>query len=163
MSIIAAFEYTDPMTTRAHIHEESFPASPEQLFTILHTPSAIRGWWNATRAIVIPELGGTWAAAWGDDEDNPDYITTATIDAFDPPRILSLTNFQYRSKDGDLPFHAEFTTTFDITPTKEGATLRVTQDGFPSDPEADEFYASCDTGWRETFKNIRAYLQQQNR
>lgn len=29
------------MTTRRHVHEESFPITPEELFALLHTPSAV--------------------------------------------------------------------------------------------------------------------------
>ena len=65
---------TAKMSTRKHVHEEIFPASVERLFTLLHTPSAIRRWWGAAHAIVVPETGGTWAAVWGEAEDDPDYI-----------------------------------------------------------------------------------------
>ena len=72
------------MNTRSHIHEESFKSTPEQMFHLLITPSAIRGWWGASRAIVTPKPGGTWVAAWGD-EDDPDYISTATLVEYDRP------------------------------------------------------------------------------
>ena len=75
------------MRTRKHVHEEVFPASPERLFALLHTPSAIRHWWNVAHAVVLPERGGFWAAAWGEAEDEPDYITVATIRDFEPPRV----------------------------------------------------------------------------
>lgn len=32
------------MATRSHAHEEVFPASPARVFSLLHTPNAIRGW-----------------------------------------------------------------------------------------------------------------------
>jgi hypothetical protein len=40
---------------------------------LLVTPSAIRAWWGAARAIVLAQENGAWAAAWGADEDRPDY------------------------------------------------------------------------------------------
>ena len=72
--------------TRAHVHSEEFPVSPDRLFAILTQPSAIRSWWSASRAIVVPAKGGTWAAAWGEDEDDPDYVTVATLSEFEPPK-----------------------------------------------------------------------------
>jgi uncharacterized protein YndB with AHSA1/START domain len=146
------------MTTRKHIHEGTFPVSPARLFALLHTPSAIRGWWGAARAIVLPQRGGIWAAAWGDSEDDPDYITAATIREFDPPRRLVLADFRYHARSGPLPFVADFVTEFAVEPHPEGALLRVEQDGFPPGPEADAFYAACGEGWTNTFAGIRRYL-----
>jgi uncharacterized protein YndB with AHSA1/START domain len=146
------------MNTRAHVHEETFSASPETVFALLHTPSAIRAWWGVARAVVLPEPGGVWAAAWGDAEDDPDYVTVATVRVFDPPRRMVLADYRYRAKSGPLPFQADFVTTFEVSPHPLGALLRVSQDGFPCSPEGDSFYAACAQGWRDTFGGIRAYL-----
>jgi uncharacterized protein YndB with AHSA1/START domain len=147
------------MTTRKHTHEEIFASSPEQLFAILHTPSAIRAWWSVARAIVMPQTGGVWAATWGESEDEPDYITTATIKVFEPPQRMVLSDYRYRAKSGPLPFEADFVTEFLVSPHPAGSVLKVTQDGFPAGAEADEFYAGCVKGWRDTFAGIRRYLK----
>lgn len=146
------------MKTRKHMHEEAFPAAPERLFALLHTPSAIRSWWGAARAVVLAEPNGLWAAVWGASEDDPDYITVATISVFDPPSRLVLSNYRYRSRTGPLPFKADFVTEFEVLPQGEGAVLRVSQDGFPAGPEGDEFFAACEKGWQDTFSGIRRYL-----
>lgn len=146
------------MKTRKHVHEEVFSASPEVVFAILHTPSAIRQWWAATRVIVLAEPGGTWAATWGPSEDSPEYLAVATIRVFDPPRRLVLGDYRYRAASGPLPFQADFETEFVVSPHPKGATLQVTQDGFPCAAAADAFYAACERGWRDTFAGIRRYL-----
>lgn len=143
---------------RVHVHEEPFEAPPERLFALLHTPSAIRAWWGASRAIVMPEAGGTWAAAWGGAEDDPDYVTVATVRTFEPPRRLVLGDYRYRAREGALPFEAAFETTFEVIPHGGGSVLRVSQAGFPEGPEADAFLAACDRGWRDTFAGIRRQL-----
>ncbi len=146
------------MATRKHVHEEEFPVPPETVFSLLHTPSAIRGWWSAARAIVLAREGGTWAATWGESEDNPDYITVARISKFELPRLLVLTDYHYHAKDGPLPFKADFVMEFVVEPRPGGSLLRVTQDGLPADSVADAFYAGCDVGWRNTFSGIRRFL-----
>jgi uncharacterized protein YndB with AHSA1/START domain len=150
------------METRSHIHEEFFDASAEQMFDLLITPSAIREWWGASRAIVLPHKGGIWTAAWGD-EDNPDYVSTATLVEFDPPRKLAMKYGKYYSKTGPLPFEfsEDALTTFRIEPKDNDCALRVEQSGFPCDPVADDFYAACETGWKNTFEGIRKYLRKQ--
>ena len=129
------------------------------MFDLLITPSAIRGWWGASRAIVMPNLGGTWMAAWGD-EDDPDYISTATLVEYDPPRRLAMKYGKYYAKTGSLPFKFadDAVTIFTIEPDGGGCILRVEQTGFPPDPIADEFYAACETGWKNTFGGIRRFL-----
>ena len=146
------------MKTRKHIHEETLPVSPERVFALLHTPSAIRSWWQAARAIVLPEAGGLWCATWGDAEDDPDYITAATIEVFEPPRRMVLSDYRYFAKSGPQPFEADFTLEFLITAHPDGAILKVTQDGFPIAPVADAFYAACEKGWADTFEGIRKFV-----
>lgn len=148
--------------TRCHEHEIDLPAPPERVFALLHTPSAIRQWWGAARVVVIPRPGGVWAAAWGDDEDDPDYITTATMTVFDPPPPegrIRFEKYEYVSKHGPLPFEADFVTEFTVGPNGAGSSiLNVRQDGFPTGPEADDFYAACRKGWHDTFDSIRRYV-----
>jgi uncharacterized protein YndB with AHSA1/START domain len=146
------------MNTRKITREIELPTSPERLFAILHTPSAIRQWWSAARAMVIAEEGGLWMAAWGEHEDDPDYITAATIKVFDPPRRLLLTDFKYHAKSGALPFKLESSTAFTVEARPNGSLLRVVQDGFPADSIADEFYAGCEVGWKNTFEGIKQYF-----
>jgi hypothetical protein len=73
---------------------------------------------------------------------------------------MVLTDYRYRSKSAPLPFQADFTTEFLVTQVPGGAELRVTQDGFPTSPEADPFYGACERGWKDTFAGIRKYLEE---
>lgn len=150
------------MTTRSHIHEESFDVTPERLFDLLVTPSSIREWWGASHVIVMPKQGGIWAAVWGE-EDDPDYITTATLVEYDPPNRLVMRYGEYYAKSGSLPFSFadDAVTIFTIAEHPNGSKLRVEQTGFPSDPVADEFYAACETGWENTFMGIRNFLRRE--
>lgn len=149
------------MDTRSHIHQEVLPVTPRQAFDMLTTPSAIRHWWGASRAIVNAKQGGIWTASWGD-EDDPDHISTATLVEFDPPCRLAMKYGEYYARSGPLPFKfaGDAVTIFTIEPHGEGCILRVEQTGFPCDPIADDFYAACETGWKNTFEGIRKYLSE---
>jgi uncharacterized protein YndB with AHSA1/START domain len=146
------------MATRKHVHQIELAASPERVFSLLITPSAIRGWWGASRAIVVAKAGGSWSAAWGENEDDPDYVTSFRILSFEPPRRIVIGDVCYFARSGPLPFEAEIVTEFSIEPRPGGCILRVAQDGFPTDPRADAFYAGCDTGWRNTFEGIQRFI-----
>lgn len=145
--------------TREHRRSVELPVPPERAFAALITPSAIRSWWQADRAVVIAERGGTWAAAWGAEEDDPDYATAATLEVFEPPRRLVLADYRYRARAGRLPFEADFRVELTIRPADGGGSvLEVVQSGFPAGPEADAHLAGCETGWRETLEGLRRFL-----
>jgi uncharacterized protein YndB with AHSA1/START domain len=147
---------------RSHRHEIELNIPVEETFALLCTPSSIRQWWSASRAIVMAQEGGVWAAAWGDSEDFPDYISAAIIKAYEPPNRLVLGDFKYFAKDGPLPFKADLTTEFQIEPLNGGSRLRVIQTGFPDEAIADPFYAGCEIGWKNTFDGIRAFVEKQD-
>ncbi len=96
---------------------------------------------------------------WGEDEDEPDYICSATLSIFDPPRRLKMIDFQYFSKTGSLPFDADFSNEFFIEATENGCDLTVIQDGFPADSVADEYFAGCEAGWKTTLAGIEKYTK----
>ncbi len=82
-------------------HQCQSPATP---FSALVTPSAIREWWNANRAIVNARHGGYWMAAWGSREDQPDYVCGYDISDFETPPRLEFSSPRYAAQTGDLPF-----------------------------------------------------------
>lgn len=143
--------------TRSIEQTLELPAPPEAVFAALHTPSAIREWWQASRVIVIPEPGGTWCAAWGE-EDDPDYVSEATLEEFRPPHRLVMSRFRYRAKSGPLPFEAEFRTLFSVEAGPNGSRLTVRQEGFPPGPEADAFFEGCTQGWTDTLAGLERYF-----
>lgn len=146
------------MSTRSLAHEIELPHAPQRAFALLHTPSDVRAWWCAARVVIVPQVGGVWSAAWGESEDDPDYVAGARIAVFDPPRRLVLDRPFYHARSGPLPFEVHFETEFTVEARPGGCVLRVGQYGFPADPEADAFFAACDLGWQATLKCIRGHL-----
>lgn len=146
------------MSTRSHTHEVEVAATPDRSFEALITPSAICQWWQAKTAIVLARSGGFWAGSWGEDVDDPDYICRYTIGRFEPSQLIEFRNAEYYSRFGPLPFEADFVTRFTIRPSASGSIVQVQQDGFPTDPVADDFYAGCEKGWRDTFEGLQKYL-----
>ena len=79
---------TTQAAVRAMTEIVAISATCQQVFDALITPSAISTWWQANRAIVFPEQNGIWVASWGDDIDDPDYLTAARMTQFDPPNRI---------------------------------------------------------------------------
>lgn len=146
------------MATRSIEREVRLPCTPAQAFDLLVLPSSIRAWWQAARAIVLPGEGGLWCAAWGDDEDRPDYTTAARMRVFDPPRTLVLDRYAYRSRLGPMPFEAEFEVEFTVRPEGAGCVLAVAQRGFPAEAIADAYYTACQQGWQDTLAGVLRHV-----
>lgn len=145
--------------TRQHVCSIDLPASPEEVWAALITPSAIRAWWGAARVVVNPRPGGTWAAAWGADEDDPEYVSVSRLVEWEPPRRLRMADFEYHAREGgEPPYTGDLETEFRVEPADGGSRLTVIQEGFPEGPEGDEFYAACETGWNDTLASLRQHL-----
>lgn len=135
-------------------------SDPDTVFDALILPGMIQKWWFASSAIVLPEEGGIYAVTWGDDIDNPDYLSAAKIAKIVKPELLLLTDFQYRSKDGPLPFQADLHVKFTLKPDDAGTRLSVNQRGFPEDEIADEFYNGCVKGWIDTMTSFKKVVEE---
>lgn len=146
------------MSTRSLAHEIELPHAPERAFALLHTPSDVRAWWGAARVVIVPQVGGVWSAAWGENEDDPEFVAGARIAVFDPPRRLVLDRPSCRARNGPLPFEVNFETEFTVEALPGGCALRVRQGEFPAVPEADAFVAACDLGWQAALRCIRSHL-----
>ncbi|MDN5200734.1 SRPBCC domain-containing protein [Fulvivirgaceae bacterium BMA10] len=128
-----------------------------RVFKALITPSLITKWWFANTAIVLPEENGIYAVSWGVNEDDPDYVSVATIQEIDQPYRLTLVDFKYQSREGKLPFEADLPVEFTLEDLGNNTKLTLIQHGFPDDDVADEFYKGCVKGWNDTlvsFKNV---------
>ena len=75
---------------REIIKEISINAPAKEVFNALIFPGMIKKWQHASSAIVLPEKDGIYTVSWGEDEDDPDYITNCTILEIVSPRILKL-------------------------------------------------------------------------
>lgn len=61
--------------TREITQEYLIESNPDAVFDAPISPGMIQKWWFAKSAIVLPEEGGFYAVIWGEDPDNPDYIS----------------------------------------------------------------------------------------
>lgn len=132
----------------------------EHIFESLLNPSSIMKWWQAKTAIIIKENNGIYAVSWGNDLDDPDFITVSHFKNFDPPKEFSLEYSSYYAKSGNLPFEAPMITNFKINQLSDTVCdLQVVQSGIPDDAMADEYYDGCKKGWKQVLANIKDYCE----
>jgi len=135
-------------------------ADSSTVFEALIMPSAIQKYWGVNAAIIIPEQGGFISMTWGEDVDQPIYVTLSRIVDIESPNKLVLKYENYKGMDRPLSFIADIMVEYKVT-AQEGLTrLTVQQTGIPDDSIADEYYEGCIKGWRDTLGNIKRYLEE---
>jgi len=136
--------------------------TPEFIYQALLNPSAITSWWQAKTAIVVKENDGIYAVTWGDDIDDPDFITVSFIKNLVPSKSFDLEYSSYVAKSGNLPFDAKMNVYFTIVPNSGINTiLEVKQTGIPDDPIANDYFEWCTNGWIQILGNIKNYCEKE--
>ena len=143
--------------TRRQIIEEPFGITPERMFKILTTPSAIRSWWGATSVVIDPRKGGSWVTAAGEGESDAEYINSFKILEFEPPVRMLLGSGKYYTGT-NWPIRTNITTELIVEPQPAGCILRIVQESSPADPLLDDYFDACVAGWQNSFEGIRNYL-----
>ena len=137
--------------------EEPFGITPERMFEVLTTPTAIRNWWGATSVVIDARKGGSLVVASGDGENNAEYVNSFEIQEFEPPTLMRLGSGKYYSGN-NWPIKTNITTEFVIESVPAGCILRIIQESAPADPLLDDYFDACVAGWHNSFEGIRNYL-----
>ena len=145
--------------TRDIEHSIRIKASAKVVFNALVTPSLIKQWWYVQTAIVMPELGGVYALAWGESIDRPDYLTVSRLTEYEFGKKLSMTYESYYSPHGNLPFDAQLVASLTLHEEEGETIVKVLQTGIPADAIADEFYEGTVKGWETTMLSLKNVVE----
>jgi len=134
--------------------------NPEKIYRSLVTPSSITHWWKAKSAIIIEEIEGIFVVCWGEEVDDPDFITVSKIVELIPNKKLNLEYISYKAKLGKLPFDSKMNVQFEIYKIDSSVSdLHVKQSGIPVDEIADDYYNGCVSGWENVLINIKTFCE----
>jgi uncharacterized protein YndB with AHSA1/START domain len=145
------------MKSRREELAEPFGVSPERMFDMLITPSAVRQWFGASTAIIDAREGGSWVAAFGEGERDADFVTSFGILRFEPPKRLLLGSGKLFIEN-KWPIATNITTDLVVEPHAAGCTLRIIQELSPYDELLDDYFDACVAGWQNSFEGMRSYL-----
>ena len=101
-------------------------ASPEIVYEVVSRPEHLREWWPDD-AELDPVPGGTGLLRWGDHGGDP-MVVPMTVVETDPPRRFT---FRWSYPLDEAARHDNsLLVTFELTPSGDGTTLRMTEVGF---------------------------------
>jgi uncharacterized protein YndB with AHSA1/START domain len=134
-------------------------ASPEVVFEVITSPAHIREWWNGCDTDLAPSVGTVAEIAWGKGTPEP-HIGEVTVVAAEPPRLFSF-RWVYDGAPAPTPTNS-LLVTFELTPSADGTTLRMTETGFREKgwevAVMEAAYADHVNGWDTFVPGIRDYV-----
>ena len=145
------------METRRELLEEPFAVTPERMFEILTTPSAIRAWWGATSVVIDAKQGGSWVTSSGENDKDAEFVNSFEILQFDRPNRMLLGRGKFFTGN-NWPIQTNMTTELIVDRQPAGCILRIVQELSPAEPLLDDYFDACLAGWQNSFEGIRNYI-----
>jgi uncharacterized protein YndB with AHSA1/START domain len=128
-------------------------ASPDVVFDVVSQPAHMREWWSV-EADHEPEPGAVGELVWGE-RTHVEHLLVVEVDR---PRLFS---FRWVFPDGDVTGPRSLLVTFELKPSGDGTTLRVTESGFREmgweTAVLEAAYQDHVNGWDEFVPRLGAY------
>ncbi|KAA2262742.1 polyketide cyclase [Solihabitans fulvus] len=130
-------------------------ASPEVVFEVVSSPEHISEWW-ADDAKFDPTPGAVGELVWGDRA----HVAPIAVVAAEPSRLFS---FRWCYPDDAVDDSANsLLVTFELTPSGEGTTVRLTETGFREmgweAAKLEECYLDHSSGWDTFVPRLGEYV-----
>jgi uncharacterized protein YndB with AHSA1/START domain len=101
-------------------------AAPEVVFDVVSSPEHLKEWWPDD-ARYDPAPGSTGEIVFGDPQGDGMVVSLTVLEA-QPPRTFT---FRWTHPAGEAPAEGNsLLVTFDLTPSRGGTLLRMTETGF---------------------------------
>ena len=131
-------------TARADIE-----ASPERVWAALTDPAKIAVWMAGSMVETDWQVGSP--ITWQGDYDGRAYEDKGEVLVHDEPERLSMTHYSPMMGQPDKPENYH-TLVYTLTPSGEGTTVELTQDGCDTEEQAEQFSAH----WQQMLDSLKA-------
>ncbi len=118
---------------------------------------ALKGWWGVEKALTESRSGGAYVLAWGVSESGAKYVSTGTIGAFEPARLVQIDNYTYLCPD--RPILGQMSLRVEAEPTPSGCSVHVCQSGYRSGADWDWYHDAVTQAWPLVLENLKKYLE----
>ncbi|MFH5209047.1 SRPBCC domain-containing protein [Antrihabitans spumae] len=103
-------------------------ATPDVVFDVVSSPEHLKEWWPQEVVDLEPVSGSRGTLIWHLTDPEPDHIASITVVDAQPPRLFS---FRWlHPADDAAAVGNSMLVTFELTPSGEGTSLRMTETGF---------------------------------
>ncbi|MEM8510209.1 MAG: SRPBCC family protein [Bacteroidota bacterium] len=117
----------------------------------------LKDWWSVERSFVEKSRGGTYMLLWGITAKGIAYISSGTIEEYDPNTILKVRNFAYVCPD--RPVLGNMTLTIRIEKHDGKSKVHLCQSGYQNGTHWDWYYNVVSKVWPEMLTVLKQYLE----
>lgn len=124
-------------------------ASPEVVWSTLTDPAKIADWMSGSTVETDWQVGSP--ITWQGEYDGRAYEDKGEVLVHDEPERLSMTHYSPMMGQPDEP-ESYHTLVYTLTPSDEGTTVELTQDGCDTEEQAEQFSAN----WQQMLDGLKA-------
>lgn len=118
---------------------------------------SLNGWWGVEKALTEKRSGGAFVLAWGLSESGAKYVSTGTIGAFEPERLVQIDNYTYLCPD--RPIFGPMSLRVEAEPASHGSSVLLCQSGYRSGADWDWYHDAVTQAWPVVLGNLKKYLE----
>ena len=124
-------------------------ASPDVVWSTLTEPAKIADWMSGST--VETDWQGGSPITWQGEYEGRAYEDKGEVLVYDEPERLSMTHYSPMMGQPDEP-ESYHTLVYTLTPSDEGTTVELTQDGCDTEEQAEQFSAN----WQQMLDGLKA-------
>jgi len=121
----------------------------------------LRDWWAVERSLIEKRTGGLYTLAWGITEKGFGYVSTGSVQEYDPAGLLVIGNFTYLNPEKSIL--GPMTLRVNATPTTANtSSLYLCQDGYQIGGDWDWYYKVVTDAWPTVAVTLKNYLEKKS-
>ena len=143
---------------RSVVTTRHMSASPEQVMQAFLNGEDLTAWWQTTRSLVEPEVGGIWAIAWDDwGEAGTHHSWTGVISKLAADRLVIEPMLM---TEPDMPLLGPMALEVYVEPAHDGGTdVTVTHSGYGYGGHWDQMYNLVVDGWDHVLGDMATWFE----
>jgi uncharacterized protein YndB with AHSA1/START domain len=134
------------------------PATPADVLQAFVDDEDLKTWWNVSRTLIEPKVGGVWSVSWDDwGEEKTQHSWSGVIGALSD-RKLVVTGMVMN--EPDMPLFGPMRLQIEVAASDGGSVVTVTHSGYGYGGHWDEIYALVVAGWDHVLGDMQEWIQQ---
>lgn len=117
----------------------------------------LKEWWNVERCLIDKNVGGIYTLIWGITASGFKYVSTGTINKYNPENKLIIDNFIYLSTE--KPILGPMSLSIRVEEINNISNVYLCQNGYQRGKDWDWYYDAVKEAWPQMLLELKKYLE----